>query len=96
MCVKYDTRARLLLRARTKGWTQDQIAKALECSQPMASDYLSGESRPNDRRRTLAERVFRIPVGDWRTPEEGGPHVSTRGAQHGSPARRGQENRGAA
>ncbi len=72
---KYDTRARVLLRARSHDWTQDQIANVLDCSQPMASDYLSGESRPNDRRRSICEVIFKIPVGDWRTPEEGGPPV---------------------
>lgn len=77
---KFDTRARVALSVRTRALTQDQIAARLKCSQPMASDYLAGESRPVAWRRALALKAWRIPLLWWLTPEEGGPSIPSHAA----------------
>ena len=90
-----DTRARRALIERTKGQTQKAIGESLECSQPVARDYLSGASRPGPYRRGLAFTVYKIPLQWWLTPEEGGPPpIPPRPG--GDSASRGTRSQGAA
>lgn len=59
-----------LLRERTKGLTQDQIAERLDCTQPVVSNVLAGKARLNDRRRALALHHWQIPLDAWLLPSE--------------------------